>query len=323
MSQEQNYNDQEIDLARLKAKISNSMDGMNRSLYRMLQFFVRNAIAIIICIILGVGLGLYLDKTQKTYDNKIVVIPNFGSVDYLYNKIDLLEAKIKEKDTAFFRNIGIKNPKKLAEITIEPIVDIYSLVNKTEPNLELVRLMSADSDMKKIVEDPVTSKNYTYHVINFTTDMRVSRKDLIDPLLKYLNESDYFSKLQVEYINNFKMKMQSNEQTIEQINGILNQLGDSGSAKSSNQVYINQNTQLNDVIKTKDELVRELGNLRVELISNSSIIRESGMLLNEKNTKAVNGKLKFVLPLLFIFLFIVGKLFFNFYKSQKLKAAVA
>jgi hypothetical protein len=51
-------------------------------------------------VIIGIGLGFYLDKTQKKFD-QIIVTPNFKSTDYLYSKINLINSKIIERDIAF------------------------------------------------------------------------------------------------------------------------------------------------------------------------------------------------------------------------------
>lgn len=318
MSQQEKFNDdKEIDLDDVKARIGESFGMLNRMLYRIVKFFVRNALAIAICFVIGATIGFFLDRSQKVYDNQIVVSPNFGSIDYLYNKVGLIESKIKERDTAFLSAIGIKNADDFNDITIEPVVDIYPLINKSEANFEMIKLMAEDSDMKKIVEDPVTSKNYTFHLITFTTHKRTTREKTVEPLMRYLNDSKFFNDLKKQYANNLQIKMKANDQTIDQINGILSELG--SGEKTSNQVYINQNTQLNDVIKTKDELVREQGNIRIEMVSNDKVVKDSSVLINIKNIKSVNGKLKFIFPIVLAFLFLCFKLFMAFYRKQRIQ----
>jgi hypothetical protein len=86
--------------------------------------------------------------------------------------------------------------------------------------------------------------------------------------------------------------------------------------QSDKLVYYNENTQLNDVIKTKEALIYRQGVLRVDLIGMDKIIKENSATLNVENTSSANGKLKFVLPVLFLCLFILMHLFINYYKSQ-------
>ncbi|RZJ67921.1 MAG: hypothetical protein EOO50_03610 [Flavobacterium sp.] len=315
--QPKNSDENEIDLAELRKKMGNAASNFNARLFQLLRFGIKNAIILIVLLIVGVGLGFYLDKTQKTYDHLLVVSPNFGSVDYLYEKVDLIESKIKENDTVFLKGLGIQNAKKLAKIEIEPIVDIYQFANRNETYLEMLKVMAENSDIRKIVEEPLTSKNYPQHLITFSTKDATDTKKTVEPLLKYLNDSDFYRKIQTEYVKNVAYKMSANDSTIKRIDKLLDALASKNSG--SGQVYINQNTQLNDVLETKDRLVREQGDHRIDMVSIDKIVKDNNTILNIENTKAVNGKLKIVLPLLFIFLFIAIKLFLSFYRKQSAK----
>jgi ATP-dependent Zn protease len=89
--------------------------------------------------------------------------------------------------------------------------------------------------------------------------------------------------------------------------------------KSDKLVYYNENTQLNDVIKTKDALINEQGNHRVELVGLDKVVKDNSTTINIKNTKSTNGKMKFILPVLFVLIFIMIRFFIAFYKKQSLK----
>jgi len=102
--------------------------------------------------VLGAGLGFYLDKTEKSYDNQIIVTPNFSSTDYLYSKIDLINSKISEGDTLFLKDVvGIKDTKHFHSIKIEPITDIYKFIGSNPVNFEFVKLLAEDGDLKKLL----------------------------------------------------------------------------------------------------------------------------------------------------------------------------
>ena len=116
--------------------------------------------------------------------------------------------------------------------------------------------------------------------------------------------------------------MKENDSIISHINGVLNSFSKTlnCSQKSDKLFYYNENTQLNDVIKTKNELIKEQGEHRLELVGNDRIIKESSSTINIRNTKDLNGKMKLVLPLLFIFLFFLLGYFKSFYKNQLAKS---
>lgn len=318
----QNNDNHEIDLSQISKKIGVFFENISTSIFKGFLFLKRNIIWVGILFILGAGLGFYLDKTVKVYDNQIIVSPNFNSVDYLYAKIELINSKIIDNDTLFLKNIvGIKQPKKFKEIKIMPINDVYKFIENKDQNFEMIKLMSEDGDVKKVLNESVTSKNYPYHVISFSTISQTSEEKTISPLLNYLNDSDYYKIIQKEYVNNVKIKMVENDSIISQINGFLNSFKNNvnGTQKSDKLVYYNENSQLNDVIKTKDLLVNEQGNRRIELVNIDQIIKLNSATLNVKNTETVNGKLKFVLPLLFVFIFIMVGFLKAYYRHQMTK----
>lgn len=318
----QNNDNQEIDLSQISKKIGVFFENISTAVFRGFLFLKRNILWLGILSGLGFGLGLFLDKTTKVYDNEIIVSPNFGSVDYLYAKIDLISSKINDNDTVFLKEVvGIKEPRKLKKIAITPITDVYKFINNSDKNFEFVKLLAEDGDIKKIVNEKLTSKNYPYHLISYTTVKQTSNEKTVEPLLNFINNSDYFKIIQKEYLNNVKLKMVENDSIISQINGLLNAFSTTtnGSQKSDKLVYYNENSQLNEVIKTKDALVNEQGSHRIELVNLDKIIKDNSITLNIKNTKTVYGKMKLILPLLFIAIFILVGYFNSYYKHQMAK----
>jgi hypothetical protein len=316
----QNQEDQEIDLSQISKKIARLFQDFNTFLFRCIQFFIKNGIVIAVLLIVGFGLGFYLDINKKTYDHQIIVTPNFKSTDYLYSKIDLINSKIIKGDTVFLKNsIGLKYPKTVKGIKIEPITDVYKFIeNKTE-NFELIKLMAEEGDIKKILVDNLTSKNYTNHEIVINTNELIAEESTIQPILDFLNESVYFKKVQIEELKNAQIKLSQNDTIISQIDAVLN--GFSSSVNSNKQsdklVYYNENTQLNDIIKTKQAVIVQQGILRVDLIGLDKIVKDNSTTLNIENKSSVIGKLKLILPFVLIFGFVVIVYFRRFYKEQK------
>jgi hypothetical protein len=331
MSQNTNNSDnQEIDLSMISLKIKDFFDGIAFSIFTCILFFKRNLLWFCGLTVIGVGIGVYLDTTNETFDSEIIVRPNFGSTDYLYSKIDLLESKIKQNDTLFLKSIGIDTPKMLSLIEIEPVIDIYSFVNngynnsaQNSQNFELVKLLAEDGDINNTIKDKVTSKNYTSHKIHIRTKGFLLDSKVIVPILNYLNQNEYFESLRKTRIQNITIKMIKNEEIINQINDLLNEFSASAKTnqKSEKLVYYNENTQLNEIIKTKESLLVELGNQKMELTGLDKFIKKTSSVINIKNDNVTNGNLKFVLPPLFVFGFIFIYLFSNFYKKQSKKSS--
>jgi uncharacterized membrane protein len=317
-----NSDNQEIDLAQIAQKVNGIYESLLNKLFRFILFVKNNFILLLILIIVGVGIGFYLDKKVKSFDHQVIVSPNFGSTDYLYAKIDLIQSKINEADTVYLKEIGIKNTQKFDNIEIKPIIDVYKFIENNKENFELIKLLAEDGNIDKVVENKLTSKNYPFHLISFTTSKITSEKETVEPILNYLNESQYFKQLKKEYLSNIQIKMKANDSTISQIDGLMNQFKNRTNTNHSDKlVYFNENTQLNDVIQTKEALIREQANLRISLVNLDKIIKESSVILNDKNMKGTNGKMKFVIPFILLFLFISFKVVVSFYRKQALKNA--
>jgi hypothetical protein len=319
MGKEHNREDQEIDLAAVGRGIRRSAGNVNRFLYRCIRFFLKNALWILLVLVLGGALGFFMDRSgERVYRNQIIASPNFGSVDYLYAKVGLLKSKIKERDTLFLKKIGISDPKSIIDIDISPIVDIFKFVSMgTEQNYRLLELMAQDGDMKKIIVDPTTSKNYPYHLISFSTKGMTTSEATTIPIMRYLNNSPFYQKVQRQYVENVQAKIKADDIIIAQIDNLLSGLAKEGDGKS--QVYINQNTQLNDVIKTKDELLKEQGQYKLELIGQDRVIKDNNITLNVKDDSVSNGNMKLAMPLVFLLLYLLGYAFVSFYRAQSRK----
>ena len=321
----QNNSDQEIDIFDLSKTIGNFFNRINALIFRSIQFFIRNWIIILVLIVLGFGLGWFLDSNKKTFQNEVIVTPNFGSVDYLYSKIDLIESKIVSGDTVFLKKVvGISNPKAIKKIEIKPIADVYKFIEDKEQNFELIKLMAEVGEVKKVLEDNITSKNYTFHTISFVSNKEVNDKEIVAPLIQYLNSSQYFSALQKIGYKNLEQQIVKNDTIIAQIDDVLNGFSNTvkNGPKNDKLVYYNENTQLNDLIKTKQTLIVDQGRNRLKLVNYDKAIKEINTTLNINIVKLTNGNFKILLPLIFIFFFLFMYLFKKFYNSQLLKSQI-
>ncbi|PJJ10181.1 hypothetical protein CLU83_3577 [Flavobacterium sp. 1] len=317
-----NLENPEIDLLTVFSKIGDFFEWINTLLFKAIRFLVKNVIVVVALVVVGVGVGYFLEKAYPRFEQKIIVGPNFKSTDYLYSKINFLEDKIALKDTLFLKSIGIQNPSGIVSIAIEPIVDVYNLMNKDGKNLDLLELMAQNGDIKSIVKETTTSKNYALHTIIINTAAVVSSQNCIEPLLKYLNTSAYYEAYKKINLENIQNKIKRKEATIVQIDGILNQFSEPYGNHANNEklIYYNENLNLDGIIKTKDSLSAQIGTLKIEQYNTDKIIKEKGIVLNLKDHKTIKRKLIFILPLLFIGVFVFFSFFNSFYKKQSLKA---
>jgi hypothetical protein len=315
----ENPEEQEINLTQVFEKIGGLIDIFFIRLFEGFLFLKRNSIVLIILFVLGTGLGYFIDKIRVYYDNEIIVMPNFSSNDYLYAKVTLLNSKINENDTVFLKNLGFKDTQKINSINIMPIIDIYKFVGNDDQRLELVKLLSEDTGLTKTVENELTSKNYPFHSLKISSSKLATVDGLINPLMRFLNESEYYSKIKSESLKNIEIKTRENDSIIKQIDRLLNNFNKNSKGSNSSLVFYNENIQLNDIIKTKETLIKEQGNNRIQNITFDKVIKDVSSVINIKNVKSINGKLKFISPFLLIFIFIISSMLMNFYQKLKFK----
>lgn len=309
-----NSQNQEIDLGQIGTGIKNLFNGIINSIFDFIFFVKKKIIVVVVLFVLGVVLGILLDK-KHSYIQKMILIPNFGSNEYLYNKISLLESKLKEKDVVFFKSIGINNIDEIGKFEIKPINGIYNFINSKENtlNFEFIRLMAEDGNIEKIIKDDVTSKNYYQHELVINTSRAYKKSELIDPILKYLQDSEHFNKLQTVYKKNVEEKIAFNNLLIKQIDDLVASYSQN---KPTSNVVISENSGLSEIINKKDEIIKENQYTMLHYIEYDKIIKDQSIVSNQINTSGANNKMKLILPFLFVFLYFVGFLFNNLYKKQ-------
>ncbi|WP_396144350.1 hypothetical protein [Flavobacterium sp.] len=324
----QNNDNQEIDLSEISKKIGGLYDAVLRSIFNVILFFKRKALILGLLFIIGAVLGFFLDS-NKNYNSQIIVAPS-GGVDYLYSKINLIKSRLSEKDEKFFKSIGITNSDKIQNIKIEPIVDLYNFVNnntaiasnaQNTQNFEVIKLLAESNDINKVIEDELTSKNYPYHSLLISSNGRIESDDIIKPLLKYLNTDDYMNQISKINKENILIKMKKNEEEIVQIDSLISVISKniSKNNKGNNLIYNNENSEINGMFELKNKLISEIASQKIQLVKIDTFIKDVSITPNVINNKGTNGKMKLILPILFISLFVLIYLFLAFYKNQLTK----
>jgi hypothetical protein len=320
--QNQIHNSDEINLSHVADKVKGVFSSVNNSFFNIIQFVVRNIIIIVALIIIGVGLGTYLDMGNKIFTHKIIVMPNFKSVNYLYEEVDRINAKVKEGDYAYLEKIGIPDADRIVKVKIDAIVDIYEFIDdnsggpaENDSKFQLFKLISENGDMNKMLEDNTTSKYYQNHVITITTQGRVTQKDLIDPFLLHLEDNTYFKDIQKTFFSNLNRTLATNDSIAKQIDAVISAYASSSNLPGGNLVSLNEKTSINDLLKTKQSLAETKAYYSTKSIENSKVIKDNGILLNTKVSGIAKSQ-KFILPILFLFLFSAIYNFRKYYKRE-------
>jgi hypothetical protein len=312
-----NSQDQEIDLGQISKGIQNFFQGVINSIFDFIFFLKKKIIIVSSLFVIGVALGYFLDK-NSSYTQDILVMPNFGSNEYLYKKIEFLNSRIIENDSVFFKSIGISNSEIIGKLEIKAVNGVFQFVNQgdeNKQNFELIKLMAEDGNIEEIVKEVAISKNYYLHNITFKTKEKISQKNVIDPILNYLQDSDFYKTQQKIYQKNIDNKTKFNDSLIVQIDKLILNLSNN---KGGN-ISFSEEKGISELINKKDLLIKESQNLIINRSLFEEIIKTQNVSINNINTKGLNHKMKLFLPILFIFFYVIIYNFIVLYKKQMIR----
>ena len=318
---EQNNIPEEIDLFSLKEFITKAI---NKSIMNTFLFLKKNVYKLSLLLIIGLLLGAVVDYLFRSYVAEVVVNSNFTTNDYLYSRVDQLNNHFIQNKN---KELPISNYKKFSRIEVEPVIDVYSFVSNTtlnvannaqnSQNFEMLKLMAEKGDINKIIEDEITSKNYNFQKINIISKEKVDEKD-IKSIIKHLNKDTYFDSILHLNIENIKERIVKRDSTISQINKLIQSYSSSIASGNASVMFKNENSEVNSLINQKNELIQKIEQDKLSLISQNKIIKENTIVYNKINDKGIANKLKFLFPVLFIFLFfVIDYLKYLNKKSQK------
>ncbi|HLW31040.1 MAG TPA: hypothetical protein VKX40_02180 [Aequorivita sp.] len=312
----QQNSSEEIDLGYLLKKSNDAFKSLARGIFQALNFFKKYYIWIIVLVIVGFGIGYYKDVNEKKFfDNQVVVIPNFESVDYLYDKIEAINLKIRAGDTIYLKTVFGENVGEIATMEIEPIVDIYNFVSKSRTNIDILRIISQNQNFSDYVKDISTSKYYKYHRIKIPIRGKEISEKVLDDLFAYLNSNEHFRAYQEIYTETKAYDLKEHFEMITQVDSLVkasSRMYDIGS-----NVSVNNNSDLHYLIERKRLLIDDLYHIKMELLDYSSPIKVVSADYNLKPEKLIELSNKVKYPIMMVFLF--SMIFFCLYLLKNLR----
>ncbi|MEX0997204.1 MAG: hypothetical protein WDZ45_09175 [Flavobacteriaceae bacterium] len=296
---------EEIDLGYLFKKINQFFKSVVIILFHVIAFFLKYKYVVLGLIIIGVAYGYYKDATSEPIlNNEVIVIPNFESVDYLYDKVEALNAKIEAEDTLYLKTILGSNHRKLRKIEIEPIVDIYNFAAQSRENIDVFRILFQNQELAEFVEDITTSKYYKYHRINFIIKGEEQSSLIVENLLAYFNDNNHFREYQEIHLENTGYLLEQNAKTIEQIDSIFQAvISYSQRVGGSQSVNINDNSDLGTLVFRKQEVLKERIQLLKQEKDGVQVIKSVTVNYNLILDEGLNLSNKVKFPILFVLLF--------------------
>lgn len=284
----------EVELAYIQKRVLNIFKGFFSILNKYFTFLVSNKKTVILLLLAGLFLGGTLDYLRsKNKIQRILVIPNFNSNNYLYDNIQNID-NILTKDNFLKKNVK--------DVSISTINTLYDYLGESYENKEIFEVLSKSSsfDIDKYQKDKSLKINFKYQLIDVVTkDMtKDSANLLVNRLLGYLNNDEHYNK--VKKIENKNLLLHRNElvKSVDQINAFFENIGNQESKAST--FSLNSFDQINDMLGTKERFLREINKIDVTLSEQEKVIYESYRLINIEKRSFI---FLLLVPALFIIIF--------------------
>ena len=284
-------------------------------IFRRSKNFLSEWKRLLAVILVGVLLGYFLTDNDKPSSKEATVLVkiNFDAGNYVYDTVDLINLKISSEDTDFFtQEIKLNEDETIDEVSISPVIDIKDIMAKDIQANEIRALFEnlEYEDGFSVTEG--FKSDYDYHFIKVNVSNN-SSIETINKVIDYFNNNPLFAELKERNLQRISSIISDNEQTIKQIDKLLEYYTTETSANNS-QLYIdNKNLRPNELIKTKITLQSENQELKRESLTSKETvitINESNVLI-ENNSLASNKMVYY--PFLFLLIYLIVSVLIGLY----------
>ena len=306
---------EELDIIVLVEKIKLMLLSVFLQIFRRSKKILSNWKQLLVVILAGILLGYIMTDSEKNNSKEatILVKINFDAGNYIYDAIELINLKILSEDSNFFlKEIMLDETETIDEILISPVVDIKDIMEK-EINANEIRALFENLEYEdgfSVTEG--FKSDYDYHLITLKVSNN-SSLNTVSKVIDYFNRNPLFAKLKDRNLQRISSVIYDNEQTIKQIDKIID-FYTTEKKLSSAQLYIdNKDIRPNDLINTKVALQKENEDLKNENLTSEQTV----MVINEANVlvenKSLLSNLMIYYPILFLAIYVLISLLIGLY----------
>ena len=306
---------EELDIIVLIEKIKLILLSVLLQIFRRSKMILSNWKQLLAVVFAGFLVGYIMTDSEKINSKEaaILVKVNFDAGNYIYDAVELINLKALSGNTDFFtKDIMLDETETIDEISIAPIVDIKDIMDK-EINANEIRALFENlqyEDGFSVTEG--FKSDYDYHIITIKVSNN-SSINTISKVIDYFNRNPLFTELKDRNLQRISSVIYDNEQTIKQIDKIID-FYTSEKKVNSTQLYIdNKDITPNDLISTKITLQKENEDLKNENLTS----RQTVMIINETNilvqNKSLLSNLMIYYPILFLVIYVLISLLIGLY----------
>ena len=306
---------EELDIIVLIEKIKLMILSLLLQIFRRSKSFLLGWKKLLVVIIAGLLLGYFLTDSQlpNAKEATVLVKINFDAGNYVYDAVDLINLKISSEDADFFnQEIKLNEDESVDEVSISPVIDIKDIMAK-DINANEIRALFENLEYEdgfSVTEGFKSDYDYHFIKVNVSNNSSIGT---VNKVIDYFNNNPLFTELRERNLQRISSIIFDNEQTIKQIDKLLDYYTSENKTKTT-QLYIdNKDVRPNELIKTKISLQSENQELKKENLTT----KETVMVINEANILIENNSIlsnKMVYyPLLFLFIYVITSIVIGLY----------
>lgn len=277
------------------------------SIFRALSFFIKNWIIILILIVAGLIFGFFSQKNYEAPKEMSALIRiNFGTGNYVYSSVDLLNEKINNRDSIFLKNLKLwkNNSSIIRSVAIEPVINFKKLIEDYGPSNRTFEILldNYDFDGNNSASETFIY-DYKYHKMTISLDPSATSVS-VSYIIDYLNKNEILQILAEEGIYNIQDRINSNTEMISQINGLIDTYTNNQMTSGNTSEPIVLDKDISGLIDKKRAIQSQLEAYREEkVVSKNIVVMISKADLVQSKTSFFKNKL-ILYPAFLLFIFI-------------------
>ena len=304
----------EIDLGQLFTIIGNGFRSFFRTFLRLFLYLKNNFVKLAILVFIGFAIGFALKFIiSDELKTEVIVKPNFDSKDYLYSVVDEIESNLKVKDTSFFRELGIVDSElKSLKIEIETIQDEDDSGNIENDMryLEILQNFKDNGFVLDVVKAEIQKKSNMNHRITFFYKNALSGRAATLKLMEYIEKTSHFNELRKIYNQNAQVKIEKNEELIEQIDDLIsgyskNLSKNEGVKQGSLVLESDKGLDITGLLTLKNNLIKEIEVKKLEILEQKEVVNVIHYGKSQKVRVPIYAQGVAVIPLILLIFFFI------------------
>lgn len=300
-------NTDEIDLVYVIRKLKRIVNHWIALLFKALDYTLKYKYLILFLIITGIVLGyLKNERSDNPQKAKLLVRVNYEMPNHVFNAIDVLNAKIRDRDSVFLNSIGISpNNPEIKSVEMNPVVNFNDILEKVEMNdrnLDML-LRNVDFEGEEIPLSDLFIPEYNFFTLNITLTEKASKKN-VDALLNYINNQNNLKKYTDESRKNLKAIIDHNTKSLEQIDDILSSYVAIDTSKPLEYLlFVDKDLNLSGLFGEKIKIQKENQKLKNEYLLSDEIVAPIGAIVLTVAERGFMAKKMLIYPIFLVMLF--------------------